>query len=299
MKDKLPKFTEFMLPILKIYEDGNPHTRREVYDILFNNFTPDQLNVVYPSENGRVIEDRISWAIFYLRSAKALIDKSRGIYEIGENGKKLLNDNLTEIKVSDLNQFPEFTLNKPKVDGVTENDESIQLLENTTPNALISSVVENYNKELKEQILERIEQNDAYWFEEMILKLLEKMGYGRPEVTPKSSDHGFDGVIYEDVLGVGRIYTQAKRYTKEPVGDKDMNEFIGVLHKNNTRSSNGIFITTSRFTGPAKATAESDSTCNIVLIDGEKLVDLMIEYELGVFVKERYTLCEVDESFFN
>ena len=139
-------------------------------------------------------------------------------------------------------------------------------------------------------------QNDPYFFESLVLDLLSKMGYGRTYETPKTHDNGFDGIIYQDRLGIDRIYTQAKRYNEDHIVQQpDIDKFIGTLHKTVTRSN---FITTSDFSKGAREAAMNDSTTNIVLINGDQLSDLMIEYGVGVNTKEEFSLKEIDEEYF-
>ena len=292
----LPKYDDLTLPILKIFEDGQTHTRSEVKSIIYSNFTPEQLSILIPSGIRGVIADRVSWAIYYLRSANVIATPSRGVYQITDNGRKLLDDNVNKITVKELNQFPEFNESRKKVNNeISENDSE----ENSTPDEQIRKIIITHNSSLKKQIIDIIMNKDPYFFEELILNLLEKMGYGRTETTPKAHDNGFDGVIYQDRLGVDRIYTQAKRYKEDNiVQTPDIDKFAGVLHQSTTRSNKGIFITTSDFSSGARERAKADSTVNIVLINGDDLVKLMIEYNIGVRTIDTYTLKDIDEEYF-
>ena len=135
---------------------------------------------------------------------------------------------------------------------------------------------------------------DPYYFEKVILILLKKMGYGDFIETTKSGDGGIDGIINEDKLGLEKIYTQAKRYNDNKVREKDIRNFIGAMSGD---TSKGVFITTSTFDDYAvKKAREAHHT--IVLIDGAKLVDLMLQYNVGVQVKTVYEVKEVDNDFF-
>ena len=295
MNENLPKFDDLMLPILKMFEDGNIHTRTEVRERVFKKFTPEQLSVQIPSGKRGLIANRISWALQYLRFANALETTSRGEYRITNNGKKLLSDKTDKITVKDLKQFPEFddSTNKPKKETET-------MVVDATPDDAIRNIIEENNKRLKKEILNSIMNKDPYFFESLVLDLLGRMGYGKTEGTPKAHDNGFDGVIYQDRLGVDRVYTQAKRYKEDNlVQQPEIDKFIGILHQNVTRSSKGIFITTSDFIKSARERAKADSMINIVLINGDELVKLMIEYGVGVNTKETYALKEIDEEYLN
>lgn len=296
MIEDLPKFDDLMLPVLKVFGDNNIHTRKEIQEHIYAMFTPEQLSILVPSGKRRVIPDRTGWAVQYLRFANALESVSRGEYRITENGRKLLNSGLDKISVKELEWFPEFNIwrNREK-----NENESIQIVENVTPDDAIRNIIDDNNKYLKKQILEKIMQNDPYFFESLVLDLLSKMGYGRAYETPKTHDNGFDGIIYQDRLGIDRIYTQAKRYNEDHIVQQpDIDKFIGTLHKTVTRSNKGIFITTSDFSKGAREGAMNDSTTNIVLINGDQLSDLMIEYGVGVNTKEEFSLREIDEEYF-
>ena len=132
-----------------------------------------------------------------------------------------------------------------------------------------------------------------------MVSLLLQMGYGSSKQdilqnTGKSGDEGIDGIIKEDILGLDKIYIQAKRW-QGTVGRPEIQKFVGALHGQN--ATKGIFITTSGFSTEAKTYANGINS-NIVLIDGEKLAELMIKYNLGVSVKQAYEIKKVDEDFF-
>ena len=293
MKDNLPKFDDLMLPVLKIFEDGNIHTRAEIKERIYKNFTSEQLSVLIPSRKRGVVDDRTSWALQYLRFANALETTARGEYRITNNGKKILSKNIEKITVKDLKQFPEFD------DSTRQKKKEVETVVDATPDDAIRSIIEENNKRLKKEILNNIMNKDPYFFERLVLDLLGRMDYGKTEGTPKAHDNGFDGVIYQDRLGVDRVYIQAKRYKEDNlVQQPEIDKFIGVLHQNVTRSSKGIFITTSDFNKGAKERAKADSMINIVLINGDDLVKLMIEYGIGVNTKEEFTLKEIDEEYF-
>jgi len=120
------------------------------------------------------------------------------------------------------------------------------------------------------------------------------MGYGDYTETPKSSDGGIDGVLNEDKLGLENIYIQAKRFTESKVREKDIRNFIGAMSGDTNK---GVFVTTSFFDKGAVEKARS-AHHKIILIDGEKLVDLMYEYNVGVQIKNVYEIKQIDEDFF-
>jgi restriction system protein len=148
---------------------------------------------------------------------------------------------------------------------------------------------------LKSELLEKLKKSNPYYFEKIILRLFQKMGYGDFEETPKSGDGGIDGIINQDALGIERIYTQAKRYTSNNVGERDIRNFIGAMSGDVAK---GIFVTTSDFDRAAYSKVRDARNHKIILINGNKLVELMIKYNLGVQEKSKYLVKEVDEDFF-
>lgn len=151
---------------------------------------------------------------------------------------------------------------------------------------------------IKNQLIDTILENDPCFFEKMVVDLLIKMGYGYDEksgiVTGKSHDNGVDGIIEEDKLGLGKIYIQAKRYKRSnKVSAPEIQKFIGAMGKNNK----GVFITTSSYTKEACKEAEK-AYKNIQLIDGSKLADLLLVYNVGVTNKYTYSVYQLDEDYF-
>ena len=139
-------------------------------------------------------------------------------------------------------------------------------------------------------------EQDAYCFERIVVQLLEAMNSGVGAVTSKSSDGGIDGIITADRLGFERIYTQAKRYNpNNKVGTHEIQNFIGAL----ADVTKGVFITTSSFQPAAKEIARNWHHAKIELIDGARLIDLMIEYNVGISVEQTYEVKRIDTDFFD
>jgi restriction system protein len=152
---------------------------------------------------------------------------------------------------------------------------------------------------LADEVLERVKACPPAFFEQLVLQLLIRMGYGgsREEAgraVGRSGDGGIDGIINEDRLGLDAIYLQAKRW-EGVVGRPEIMKFVGALA--GQRANKGVFITTSWYTQEAKDYASS-SQYKVVLIDGARLADLMIEHDLGVSVAATYQLKRIDSDFF-
>jgi restriction system protein len=137
------------------------------------------------------------------------------------------------------------------------------------------------------------------FFETLVIDVLVKMGYGGTrkdagKAIGKSGDGGIDGIINEDRLGLDVIYIQAKKW-ENSVGRPEIQKFAGALQ--GQRAKKGIFITTSEFTKEAKEFA-SKIESKIILIDGETLTQLMIDYNIGVNPIASYELKRIDSDYF-
>ena len=185
---------------------------------------------------------------------------------------------------------------------LSDSDDASPLSDRDTPSPEVV-MAQNYQKHqnrLKDELLQNIMDNPPDFFEELVLDLLVKMGYGRSradaEVTGGGSDGGIDGIIIQDKLGLDAVYVQAKQWAEGTVGRPEIDKFIGALAR--TGASKGVFITTSRFSEPAKAAANESAGPKIALIDGEELMELMIDHDVGVSAGDFYQLKEVNLDYF-
>ena len=147
--------------------------------------------------------------------------------------------------------------------------------------------------------MSKLKTVDPYFFERIVVELLVKMGYGGSiqdagKAIGRSGDEGIDGIIKEDKLGLDVIYIQAKRW-EGVVGRPEIQKFVGALA--GQRAKKGVFITTSHFTKESTDYAQQMDT-KIVLIDGEKLSQYMIDYNLGVSVQNVYEIKKIDSDYF-
>jgi len=152
---------------------------------------------------------------------------------------------------------------------------------------------------LADELLETVKRIDPSFFEKLVIDLLLKMGYGgsRAEAgkaVGKTGDGGIDGIIDEDKLGLDKIYIQAKRW-ENTVGRPIVQAFVGSLAGNHSKK--GIFITTSDFTKDAREYIDKIDS-RISLVDGRKLVELMIDHGLGVSTSNTYEIKKVDRDYF-
>lgn len=293
----LPKFDETFYPILSVLKNGATVKSSDLPDLLIehNFFNPNQEELLLKTASGgNVYRDRVSWGKTYLKQGKFVTQPSRGLVQITQKGKDFLSAGKEKLLLADLKDDPDFMAHEPTVSTAKKIGEAI--LEKFSPQDLMDSGFKTLSDNLKTELLDRLFQTNPYYFQNVILILFEKMGYGGFETTPKSGDGGIDGVINQDQLGIDRIYIQAKRYNAiSKVREPEIRNFIGAMSGD---VGKGIFVTTSSFDDLAIKKATGDRNHTIILVDGNKLVDLLIKYSIGVQTKNVYEIKEIDEDFF-
>ena len=294
----IPQHKKFMLPILKICKDGGKFRRSELASILADQFklTEAERNQLKSSGGERLLVNRIGWAAWYLKKAE-LLNGARGVFSITEDGKNILRQNLENIDKSVLMKIPAFKKFTDKRQVGTEGGPSIIDGGDSgqSPEEMIISGYKNIKENVKQELLEKINNNSPDFFERLVLELVRKMGYGiNHEVLGHTGDGGIDGVIREDKLGFNEIYFQAKRW-KGTVPIHQIRDFAGALMSK--KSKRGIFITSSDFSDDAHKFVKDIET-KIVLINGIELTEHMYNYNLGVSIKDTYTLKRIDEDYF-
>jgi len=288
---EIPKFHETFNPILEVLSDGEIIHHREllkkVVDKFYSDLPPELLDQKTKSGETLIL-NRIAWGKSYLKKGGYIIYPERGMVQITEKGK-VQQSKLTLKDVEGDSGILEF-YSEEKTKGVTNDTE----IRNSSPQDLIDKGFSEIETQVKNELLEKLKTTDPYYFEKVILILLKKMGYGDFIETAKSGDGGVDGIINEDKLGLDKIYIQAKRYGENKVREKDIRNFIGAMSGD---TSKGVFVTTSDFDIGASTKAH-DAHHTIILIDGNKLVDLMHQYNVGIQIKSTYEVKELDEDFF-
>jgi len=294
---ELPKYHETFIPILETLNTVESLKSRvlasQVRDKYYSDLPENLLNKKTRS-GANVLIDRIGWGKSYLKMGNFVFYPQRGSVQITPKGRKALEAG--RLTLDDLLSDADYIKHRESVASKKEDEleSKAESVENASPQDLIDSGFATIEAEVKAELLERLKEIDPYYFEKVILILLKKMNYGDFIETSKSGDGGIDGIINEDKLGLEKIYTQAKRYTESKIREKDIRNFIGAMSGD---TSKGVFITTSTFHDSAiKKAREAHHT--IVLIDGPKLVDLMLQYNVGVQVKTVYEVKEVDNDFF-
>lgn len=299
----IPNYQTFMLPVLKSAAKGSVYISDVVKQLADEMHISEEDRKLTISNGSSLLYGRISWAKTYLMQAGLLESVGRGQFTITSAGETLLAQNPKQINNKILEKYPSFNAFKQRSKKKKDNAEIADGsdLDELSPEEAIHQSLESINSSLASELMGKILKANPTFFENLIIKLLIAMGYSNNtdegwEHTGKSGDDGIDGVINQDVLGVDKIYIQAKRYAdKHPVSSGELRNFIGALDM--WRAVKGVFVTTSEFTTDAKSTVKKASK-NIVLIDGKQLTQLMIKYSVGCKTKEVVNIQKIDEDFF-
>jgi restriction system protein len=301
----IPDYESLMLPLLSKLSDGQTHVLKDVMAELADAFelTPDERAQLLPSGGTLTFASRVGWAKTYLKKAGLVQQPKRGLVQISAQGQASLASAPERIDVKFLEQFAsflEFRNASKERPAALAAGEVTRLPDDLTPDEVMETAYQRSVVALADEVLERVKACTPIYFERLVVQLLIKMGYGgsRDEAgkaVGRSGDGGIDGIINEDRLGLDAIYLQAKRW-EGVVGRPEIMRFVGALA--GQRANKGVFITTSRFTQEAKEYASS-SQYKVVLMDGERLADLMIEHDLGVSVAATYQLKRIDSDFFS
>jgi restriction system protein len=296
----IPNFQGLFAPILTAHLDGLEHStvqiREEVSTAL--GLTPNELEEKLPSGAQSLFINRAAWSIVYLTKAGMLQNVRRGVYQITERGRSIIRAHPDSIDTQMLSDFPEFIAfvkGNASADGKPEADfKSAQ-----TPMEQLTNAREILRSTLAAEILEAVGKASPSFFEKLVVKLLLAMGYGGSleeagKAVGKGGDGGIDGIIKQDKLGLEVIYIQAKRWTNS-VGRPLVQAFAGSLE--GVKARKGVFITTSTFTADAQEYV-SKIEKKIVLINGRRLAELMIDHNVGVGETQTFEVKKLDSDYF-
>lgn len=304
----VPDFQSLMLPLLQLAGDGREHTSSEAIEALAQQFRLSDADrrELLPSGKQSKFVNRVGWAATYLRKTKLLEGAGRGRFRITQRGVAELKLGPARIDLKYLEKYPELDEFRRKGQpgggpNGSPDGEALAVVQETsqTPREVLEASYQVLRRELSQELLERIKSRPPAFFESLVLDLLVAMGYGgsrkdAAERVGRSGDGGIDGVIKEDRLGLDFIYLQAKRW-EGTVGRPVVQAFAGALEEQKARR--GVLITTSNFSQDAQRYVGRIEK-RIVLIDGEQLAQLMIDYNVGVSEEETYTVKKVDADYF-
>lgn len=292
-----------MLPFVEALQDGKERTMRELTEQLAMQFklTDEQRQEHLPSGPQSLFYNRVAWAKTHLKNAGLIDNLTRGKVSITEEGRQVLLQKPMTINCRFLKQFPsylKFIGQSPDQNGDVKDETVID--SSQTPLELLDASFNTLQKATAEDLIAKLKASSAGFFEQVVVRLIRAMGYGGVAgdgtVTGKSGDGGIDGIIKEDKLGLGVVCLQAKKW-EGSVGRPIIQGFVGSMDYH--RAKKGVILTTSQFTKEALDYVDRIEGKKVVLIDGQKLAELMIEHNVGVNLTKLYELKEVSHDFFD
>jgi len=300
----IPDFQTLMRPLLHFAVDGNSHSIRDGLDHLANEFklSGEERRELLPSGRQEVFTNRVAWAKTHLRMAGLIEAPSRGVFRITDRGQQILREHPARVDLRILRQQPGYLEARDSKKG--KNGKKITEEQSTddpqTPEEQMESASVVLRDTLGEEILAKMKAASPTFFERLVVELLVRMGYGGTRkdagrAIGRSGDEGIDGIIKEDRLGLDVIYIQAKKW-EATVGRPEIQKFAGALQ--GFRAKKGIFLTTSNFSKEAEDYASRIDN-KIVLIDGEQLWNLMIDFSIGVSSVATYEVKRLDNDYFD
>lgn len=299
---RTPDFQTIFLPLLEFTADGLEHSNQDAIEHLAERFglTEEERKARLPSGRKRVFDNRVHWARTYLAKAGLLGSPRRGFFQITARGLEVLAQRPSKIDVNFLAQFQEFREFRELRHQVAASPSAGRELDGeATPEEDLEAAYQRVRHDLAGELLAMVRKCSPSFFERLVVDLLVKMGYGGTrqdagQAIGRSGDGGIDGIIKEDRLGLDAIYLQAKRWDGV-VGRPEVQKFAGALQGHRARK--GVFITTSSFSKEAvEFVGRLDS--KIILIDGEQLVQLMIDHDVGVSTAAAYEIKKIDQDYF-
>lgn len=299
----VPIWPELVIPTLTVLSDGVSRQRRDVFDAVAAQIAmSDEARAETLKSGGTRYEQRMGWVLSHLGKAMWVDRPERGYYLITNAGRAALTNYPGGFDYSLAREvftpfWPEKAAAQAPVPATTADSLSDEI---SDPIEVIEDAVARIEANVGEELLDRLRSSHPDFFEQAVVDLLLGMGYGgtaqRGRRIGGSNDEGVDGLINQDALGLDQVYIQAKRYKEgNNVGREAIQAFVGALH--GFGASRGVFLTTSAFTSGAVDYAQKVPS-RIILVDGAKLVELMIAYRVGVQEKQRFSAVELDEDYF-
>lgn len=299
----VPDYQSLLMPLLRLAATKKADTIAKAQDLLAKEFSLSQADreARLPSGKQTVLSNRTGWASFYLVKAGLLVKPKHGVFHITPKGSQFSAGPVRQISLQDLleiEEFKNFYLKQPKQRSSPAEDSTAE--SGQTPDEILQEAYETLRSDLADEILERLLKVSPDYFESVVVELLVAMGYGGSrkdagERVGKSGDGGIDGIIKEDKLGLDTIYIQAKRW-QGSVGRPEIQKFVGALQ--GLRAKKGVFMTTSIFS-PDAITYASLVETKVVLLDGMRIAQLMIENDVGVSPVSTFVVKKIDSDYFD
>lgn len=299
----IPKYNELYRLVLLSLQDGGTHSMKEVRDFIIStlHLTEQDLAETLPSNpKSSVFSGRVGWAKTYLLKAQMIDSPQRGHIFITPSGKALLESGISITNTVLAQKCPEFLdfyrRKNSGSDSITLAPDEVQAEAPETPQETFDRVYAIINEQLADDLLAEVLNQTPAFFEQLVVDLMKAMNYGEGFVTKYSDDDGIDGIIHEDQLGFNLIYIQAKRWKPDvTIGKPELQKFAGAM-MGPPRVEKGLFITTAKFSPKARDFANAQ---HIILVDGKRLTELMIEYGVGVSTQKAYLIKRVDSDYFS
>lgn len=299
----IPKYNELYRLVLLSLQDGGTHSMKEVRDFIIStlHLTEQDLAETLPSNpKSSVFSGRVGWAKTYLLKAQMIDSPQRGHIFITPSGKALLESGISITNTVLAQKCPEFLdfyrRKNSGSDSITLAPDEVQAEVPETPQETFDRVYAIINEQLADDLLAEVLNQTPAFFEQLVVDLMKAMNYGEGFVTKYRGDDGIDGIIHEDQLGFNLIYIQAKRWKPDvTIGKPELQKFAGAM-MGPPRVEKGLFITTAKFSPKARDFANAQ---HIILVDGKRLTELMIEYGVGVSTQKAYLIKRVDSDYFS
>ena len=299
----IPKYNELYRLVLLSLQDGDTHSMKEVRDFIIStlHLTEQDLAETLPSNpKSSVFSGRVGWAKTYLLKAQMIDSPQRGHIFITPSGKALLESGISITNTVLAQKCPEFLdfyrRKNSGSDSIALAPDEVQAEAPETPQETFERVYAIINEQLADDLLAEVLNQTPAFFEQLVVDLMKAMNYGEGFITKYSGDDGIDGIIHEDQLGFNLIYIQAKRWKPDvTIGKPELQKFAGAM-MGPPRVEKGLFITTAKFSPKARDFANAQ---HIILVDGKRLTELMIEYGVGVSTQKAYLIKRVDSDYFS
>ncbi len=289
-KLKGPKFIQYFQPVIDGLRDlGSSARPREVYSWIAERQSVPKEEIEGTTKGGQSkFENKVGWARFYLAKAGLIDTEQRGVWVLTEKGRK-----------ANFSQEDAYNLFKAVHDRFQRDAATIGdvISEKSVDDADASAPDEKtyLNQDaIQEELVRLLHGTTDKGFEELCARLLRHIGFENLTVTGKSGDHGVDGEGYLLINRFVRIKVmfQCKRYTANTVQVKEIRDFRGAIQG---RAERGIFLTTGTFTKGAREEAARENATAIELVDIDRLLELLIEENLGV---QETKALKIDREFF-
>lgn len=294
----IPTYDELTVPFLKLLRDNGELPIKEIVERLADHAQLNDAERNQLLQSGqRIIANRVGWARTHLKKAGLIESPVRGRQRITQAGLDALAENPQKIDRQFLLRYPSFVefIRRQPEDTETVAEEAAR----STPEELLETSYQSLRNALADDLLDRVQSCSPQFFERLVVELLVAMGYGGSladagQAIGRSGDAGIDGIIKEDRLGLDVVCIQAKRW-RGSVGRPEVQAFAGSME--GYRARKGVLITTAAFTRDAEEYVKHIER-KIVLIDGEKLSQYMIDFGIGVSIANTYVVKRIDADYF-